>query len=185
MGMSSFCFNFDAFATPVPWLAAAMILAALPATAIADDPPLQAAVRPVPRQIAQANTIIIAGVDDITLGTWPGAGDLQGFSQHCVGTNAGGRRFGIVVTGSGAGGSFALSNGVSTLPFTVQYSDRRGTATVTPGVTLGNRRGQRLNQCRNIRRERMRISVRILSSDLSNATAGSYSGMLTLTVTPE
>ena len=165
--MSFCCKTFDAIAKRGALIAAVMILAAIPATAKAAD------------------EIIIDGLDDIVLGTWPGAGDLQGFSQHCVGTNAGGRRFGIVVTGSGAGGSFVLSNGVSALPFTVQYRDRRGTATVTPGVTLGNRRGQGLNQCRNIRRERMRISVRILSSDLSNATAGSYSGRLTLTVTPE
>ncbi|MEN8195980.1 MAG: hypothetical protein ABFS30_05605, partial [Pseudomonadota bacterium] len=106
-------------------------------------------------------------------------------SQHCVGTNANGRRFGIVITGSGAGGTFVLSNGVSALPFSVQYNDGTGATAVTPGVTLANRAAQGFGECKNINAENIRISVRVLSSDLSTATPGSYSGGLTLTVTPE
>lgn len=178
---------FDSLAKQGVRVAATLTLVALPSAAVAGGPPLQTAARVVPPQVAATPgaKIIVAGLDDIVLGTWPGSGDLQGLSQHCVGTNSNPRVFGIVVTGSGAGGSFVLSNGVSALPFTVQYDDGSGATTVTPGVTLANRAAQAFGECKNINAENMQISVRILSSDLSTATPGSYSGGLTLTVTPE
>lgn len=131
----------------------------------------------------------INNLDDISLGAWPGFGNLIANDDLCV-VNDGPRprRYQIVALGSGPGGSFSLTNGITELDYIARYNDRSGVTgnlELQPGVALTNRRRARgrANQCPN--RVNANIQIEILDVELQQATPGGYNGTLTLTITPE
>jgi hypothetical protein len=137
---------------------------------------------------ARAQQVIINGLDDIDLGTWPGFGSMVATMDHCLGIGNGTSDRGrLTITGSGAGGAFALSGGVGTtpLPFTVDYNPRSaGWRAVTAGVALTNLRGTRATNCL-AGAQGSQLRVTIAESDITAARAATYSGVLTLVVAPE
>lgn len=133
---------------------------------------------------AQSSQILINQLEDYSLGTWSGSGNMALTLQHCVGPTTG--TFRVTAQGSGAGGAFILSNGLSTLPFRVEYRGRDGGfQQLATGVPLTGLQGDALTQCVNLRQQRERLRITVLAADLTVATAGTYNGSLTLTVAPE
>ena len=138
----------------------------------------------LPPAEARAQTVIINKLDDLNFGSWSGNGNITRTSRHCVASTAAGNLFNVTITGNGPGGSFTLASGPSALPYRVWYRDWPGQAwqQVTPGVTLFNLRGR--NNPNNCQGQRQRLRVRFMANDLAAASAGSYSGTLTLLVGP-
>jgi hypothetical protein len=136
---------------------------------------------------AQAQTqIIINQLDDISLGTWSGSGNMTGNSKHCVGTSPNNRNYLITATGSGAAAAFTITNGTTPLAYTVSYKERGSAAwtDLTSGVASGPYQGWRLDRCQ-AGRERQRVRVRFFAANLIAATAGTYNGTLYLLVAPQ
>lgn len=137
---------------------------------------------------ARAQQVIVNGLDDVDLGTWPGFGSMVASMDHCLGIGNGANDRGrLTITGSGIGGAFTLSGGVGTtpLPFTVDYNPRgAGWRAVTAGVALTNLRGTRATNCV-AGAQGSQLRVTIAESDIAAARAATYSGVLTLVVAPE
>ena len=133
---------------------------------------------------AFGQTVVINKLDDLNLGTWSGNGNITRTSRHCVASTAPGDLFNITITGDGPGGVFELAGGASSLPYRVFYRDWPGNpwAQVAPGVTVFNLRGR--NNPNNCAGQRQRLRVRFMGADLAAVMAGSYSGTLTLVVSP-
>ena len=72
------------------------------------------------------------------------------------------------------------------LSYKVEYAGRGGSFTqLSPGVALTNLTGDTQSQCTGLTRQNERVRVTILATNLAAATAGNYSGTLTLVVAPE
>lgn len=135
-------------------------------------------------QPALGQTIIINQLEDFSLGTWSGSGNMVLTLNHCVGPTS--TQYRITARGSGSGGAFTLTNGISQLAYGVQYAGRTGGfATLTAGVPRTGLTGDTQAQCTGLTRESERLRITITAANLTAATAGTYSGSLTLTVAPE
>jgi hypothetical protein len=130
------------------------------------------------------DTMRISQLNDIDLGMFSGQ-NLTGQDSLCV-FRASGLGYGVTVTGSGAGGSYTLTNGIDQLPFTVTWNDGSGATLVSPGVLLGGRANSFSgnNNCSNGTSNNATIAVTVLASDVSMnvASSGSFSGVLTIFV---
>lgn len=129
---------------------------------------------------------MIVNLQDVDLGSWLGSGPLTGEMHHCVASTTQRRDFSIRITGIGSGGAFVATNGTDSVPFSVEYNDRRGSGWVTiqaNRLTSGFR-GQTVDQC-NRGNNRQRLRVTIAESALGGVTSGSYSGALTLLIVPQ
>ncbi len=137
---------------------------------------------------AARSDVQIAGLSDLNLGTWGGAGDLTGDIGHCVLNTVPPAKFSIDVSGDGAGGAFALINGVSSLPMQLSYNDGGGFVSLTPNTPLTNQKGQnstKFTKCMNGTGAQLLIRVLVLGTDMSLANGGSYSGTIYLNVVPQ
>ena len=138
--------------------------------------------------VAPAAEVQIGELRDLSLGTWPGSGDLEAEGRHCVlGGPAG--RYAVRLTGTGPGGAFSLSNQIHELAYQVFYNDGSGYEEARAGATLTGQRGSpnnnQFNRCRSGGMSPQRIRVTIRESDLSRASAGLYTGALSVLVMPE
>lgn len=130
-----------------------------------------------------SDLVIITGLEDFDLGHWDGERRLREERRHCIASTADDERFMIVITGTGPGGSFLMSNGAAFVPFSVEYRDQKGGyEPVLPGVPKLYQVGEKDPFDCDQDEQRMRITVR--GSDLTAVPAGIYSATLTLTVTP-
>ena len=131
----------------------------------------------------------IGSLDDISLGTWRGGGNLEDEDAHCVLGGKPNGVFRLTASGSGGGGAFELANGNETLPYEVYYNDGGGYVQVDANVPEGGLQGVRRNKdfddCRQLGTGREIVRVRITETDLGRAVAGRYSGVLTLEVEPQ
>jgi len=130
----------------------------------------------------------IAGLSDLNLGTWSGAGDLTGDIGHCVLNTATPSKYSIEASGDGTGGAFALLNGASSVPMQVSYNDGKGWAAMSANTPLANRKGlnsTKFTKCLNGTGAQMLIRVLVLGSDLSLASGGTFAGTLYLNVVPQ
>ena len=132
----------------------------------------------------------ITGLSDIAFGNWTG-GDLTADQNICVGLY-GTNTFRLRATGSGdlnSANAFALSNGSDYIPYRVYFNDQNGlsgrteltAATAltnqTAGAAFWNIFGCLINNAN--------LSVLIEETELASASAGNYTGTLTVTVIPE
>lgn len=135
-----------------------------------------------------ANLAQISSLDDIDLGNYDGTSAMSGNDQVCVFSNTGG--YEVTATGDGAGNAFELSNGTDALDYGVEWADSAGAGSGTamtsgaalqfaapsgPITTPDCNGGTSLNA---------RVFVDVLATDLAVAPAGTYTGVLTLTVAP-
>ncbi len=140
---------------------------------------------------ARGGQIVIAGLDGLDLGRWPGRGDLAAVDRHCVAvTWPGPPRFHLEAFGDGPGGAFVLADGAVRLPFAAYYDDGTGVRRLRAGRVLAHLRAQRApprrGPCfRGVLGERHRIAVRVRERDLARAGAGRFRGRITLMVVPE
>ncbi|BBD96762.1 hypothetical protein SAMIE_1002630 [Sphingobium amiense] len=151
-------------------LAALMLACALP--------------RPAFAQLAQ-----LSDLSDVSFGTIVNVtSDVSQSQTVCAYSNALFSNYTVRATGSGAGGAFTLASGAATLAYEVQWNSAAnqsgGTQLtagvsqsgfisqgVTPGCTLGLTRSGSM-------------TVILRAAALSAAQAGSYSGTLTLMISP-
>jgi len=141
---------------------------------------------------ALAGGVAVTGLDAVDLGRWTGRGDLAAGDDHCVAVTPGHGppRFNLAAFGDGAGGRFELTNGATTLPFSVRYDDGRGPRPLEPGRGLAHLNGHPgtpgLERCRRgDRGARHRLEIRVRERDLARVTAGRFRGRLHLLILPE
>lgn len=143
----------------------------------------------VPLAVAHSAEVQIAGLSDLNLGRWNGTADLMGTVTHCVRSTAPGARFAIAISGDGPAGGFLLSGGAGAIPYRVAYNDGRGWIDAAPGTPIASQRGYanaiQFNRCLSGASQRQSLRVQVLGSDLGAALSGSYSGTVSLLITPE
>lgn len=134
--------------------------------------------------------IKITGVDDVTFGSYGGSGNQEDTDSLCIFITSG--NYDITATGSGDGGTtFEVEDGANDIAYNVFWADDNvtliGAATqLTHGSALGSQTGGNainlITSCTG--NENARVFVQMLEADLQAAPDGTYTGTLTLTVSP-
>lgn len=145
------------------------------------------ALGPQPLQ-AQSMKVEVSGLSDVNFGQITNfQSDLRQAQSVCVAANSNGERYSVQASGSGAGGAFALSNGDYNLPYNVEWSPNAGQSS---GVQLSSSTpltsqvtSERGPRCKNGPSASLVVVLR--ASETSKAQQGSYSGSLTLLISPE
>ena len=135
---------------------------------------------------ATAQNVQINQLSDVRFGTITAVGSDQTLSQSvCAYSGLLGGRYAITATGSGAGNAFTLANGSAVLRYEVQWSTSAGQTSGTnlvSGVALG---GQTvLLSCPTLATTNSSLIVILRATALSVATAGDYTGTLTVILSP-
>lgn len=147
------------------------------------------ALSPAPA-LAQSNNVRITKLADVAFGSIANLGvDAVSSQSICVYANTATNGYRITATGSGSGGNFALASGANQLDYEVQWNQLAGQTTgsqLAPNIPLtGQITSARQQTCNSGPPTSASLIVLMRSSVLSSATAGSYSGSLTLVVGPE
>lgn len=132
----------------------------------------------------------ISGLSDILLGfDATVAGDVVGSSTACIYRNGAGT-YSVEATGDGAADAFILANGVNTLPYSVSWDDEvsgANAAGVTSGTVLTAQSGAntQADDCSVGGGANAFVEITVDRNDVVAAPIGTYTGTLTLLVTPE
>lgn len=138
---------------------------------------------------AQASDRVrLTGLSDVNFGTITALEfDASVAQSVCLYSRTG--RYGISAVGSGSSGSFSLSGGTTTLPYTVEWSQSAGGQSGTalqPNTALTGLLAAATHQtCQSGPAASASLIIRLRGADLSAARMGSYSGTLTLIVAVE
>lgn len=130
----------------------------------------------------------ISALNDIVFGTYGGTGPLTAAETFCVYRNNTGA-YQVTLTGNsdglgGTGTDFFVTSGTDTIAYTVTYDDGSGAAAITTGTPLTGQLGDATaTDCGGV--DNTTINVSMAEADLQSAAAGTYSGLLTLLVSPE
>lgn len=140
-----------------------------------------------------ASGVRISGLSDVAFGTITNfaVDSVQSQSVCVYSKSPPSNNYRITASGSGAGGSFLLSSGSSTLPYELQWS-------ATPGQSVGSQllanqplTGQQstastaVDDCSKGPATTASLIVILRSAALAAASSGTYTGTLTLLVAPE
>lgn len=133
---------------------------------------------------ADAQGVQVSGLSDVAFGTIGSFGtDLVRSQSICAFSGLLGGRYSVTASGSGAGGAFTLSNGAATLPYDVQWNtsagQNAGTA-LTANVPLAGQ--TMLLSCPVLQATNTSLIVILRAAHLRVATAGDYSGTLTVII---
>jgi len=135
-------------------------------------------------RVALPEQIRISGLDPIALGSFDGVSDLAGSDSLCVYRNSSGAIYSLLATGDGAGGAFAVSNGVTAVPYAVEYDDGGGFTALASGVPITASGANTVAMdCGGSPNASVRVVV--LAADVNAAAPGAYIGTLTLMVAPQ
>jgi len=139
---------------------------------------------------ASAQKANISGLSDLTFTSVNFSGVDASMNQDiCVYSSTFPEKYQITASGSGTGGSFTLASGSDTLVYQVQWNSSPGQASGTPlsaGVPLaGQSSSASQKTCNSGPATSASLIVTIPFSAVDAATAGNYSGTLSLTVIPE
>lgn len=136
------------------------------------------------------NRARITGLGDVSFTGHDPATAASNAQNVCVWSNTATKAYTVTATGSGSASAFTLSNGSTTVPYSVQWAATSGqttgtalsSGTATTSLTTGA-----LNQtCSSAPTTTASLIVGIGTADLGTMTAGStYTGTLTLLVTPQ
>lgn len=130
----------------------------------------------------------IAGLSDLSLGSWWGLGPLEGTTLHCV-LSTGSGAYSVEARGDGPGGSFALLGPADSIGYETWYNDGSGWIQLGAAVPLSGRQGLsnqgQFNRCLDGKLPGAEVRVRIPETALEASLAGSYAGQLELLVAPE
>jgi hypothetical protein len=136
----------------------------------------------------------ISGLSDVNYGTINSFVDQTNSQNVCVYSAFRffgfpfARPYSVTATGNGAGGAFTLASGPQTLPYEVRWADAANQTTgtqLTAGVTESGFGNASTNQnCAGGGGENASLIVTITGTSLQTANAGSYSGVLSITITP-
>jgi len=130
--------------------------------------------------------IRIRGLRDFTWNYTTGIGDLDDNEDINISANyaAGGYR--VTGTGSGAANAFTVTDGSDTIAYAVRFNDSTGTAgntAITAGTAFTGQTGA-VSPLGNST-DNANYEVIFTEANLQAALAGTYTGVLTLTVQPE
>jgi hypothetical protein len=137
---------------------------------------------------AGAQGVQITKLSDIAFGTVADVDQDQTIRQSvCAYSGVLGGRYNVTATGSGAGGAFTLASGAAVLPYEVQWNASGGATSgtrLTANIPLsGQVSTLALPNCTLLSNSGSLI-VALRAADLGVATAGSYSGTLTIILAP-
>ncbi len=147
---------------------------------------------------SQGINVLIAGLDDLSLGTWSGTGPMEANDDLCIGRSGvgffGTGLYRIRASGDGEPAfpaAFTLSNGVNRIHYDVYFNDEAGLTgrtPLSPGVIISNQSSFGLffifNMLFGCTVQNANISIEVPETELSGA-AGTYTGTLTLLLIPE
>lgn len=129
-----------------------------------------------------AQGVQVTGLSDVAFGTIGGFGsDLVRSQSICAFSGLLGGRYSVTASGSGAGGAFTLSNGAAALPYEVQWNTTAGQSSgigLTANVPLSGQ--TMLLSCPVLQTTNTSLIVILRAAQLHVATAGNYSGTLTV-----
>ena len=140
--------------------------------------------------VAQSNNVRITKLSDVSFGTVTNLETDAVLGQSvCVFANTSSNGYWVTATGSGAGGAYTLSSASGTMGYEVQWSQMSGQSTgvqLIPNAPLsGQTSSARHQTCNSGPPTSASLIIALRSEALSSATAGSYSGTLTLVIGPE
>jgi hypothetical protein len=138
---------------------------------------------------AQAQQVRISRLTDVGFGTITALETDQRLTRNvCVYSSAAAGRYSITARGSGAANAFTIASGTQTIPYEVQWAQTSGQTVGTAlstGVALAGQTSAALNSGCTVAPTRTATLIVILrGTSLASATAGTYSGVLTLVVAP-
>lgn len=138
-----------------------------------------------------ADNARISGLTDVTFGNLTAVVD-RSISQSVVVCSYRGMpnalNYSVLATGSGAGGAFTLSSAANTLPYEVQWADspsQTGGAPLQPGVTATGFGNAATGFTCPQDPATASLTVTLRAAVLGAAQAGTYTGSLQLTISPE
>lgn len=129
-------------------------------------------------------------MSDVAFGTIANlSADAINSQSICVYSSSAGSGYNVTASGSGPSGAFQLLSGAQILPFEVQWSATSGQTSgiqLNPNVPLTGQASIASQQtCNSGPASSASLVVILRSSALTSASAGTYSGTLTLLVGPE
>jgi hypothetical protein len=138
---------------------------------------------------ARAASAQVTQLVDVSFGTITNfSSDITNSQSICVYSTQGSGKYNVTATGSGNGGAFTLSSGSNTLAYQVQWADSPNQTTgvsLSPGVTQNVLRSSATNAICAVGLSSSASLITILTADaVGSATAGDYSGTLTLLIAP-
>ncbi len=123
----------------------------------------------------------ISRLDNIGLGQWSGAGDIQVEEDFCVFRNGSGG-FSININSANAsGGNFNLV-GTGSAPYLIELDQGSGFSAVSPGATTSGYVGSSTRECGNSDNMTMRITVD--ADDLAALQSGAFSDTIVIVAEP-
>jgi hypothetical protein len=139
---------------------------------------------------ADAQSARVTGLNDLAFGSVTNLEvDAMRSDSLCAFSSSASAGYSVRASGSGAGGAFTLASGTRTLAYEVQWSSATGQSTGTAlssGVTQGGfKTAARNQQCSNNPTSTASLIVILRAAALSSATAGAYSGTLTIILAPQ
>lgn len=139
-------------------------------------------------QAAPAQQVRISRLTDVAIGSISNfTTDIVRSQNVCAHSTAASNRYSVTARGSGTGNAFTLASGTARLAYEVQWAgaigQTSGTNLVT-GVAQGGFTGRgNTSTCGNGVRTASLIVI-LRAAQVSAATAGTYSGVLTLILAP-
>jgi len=133
----------------------------------------------------------ISKLSDIVFGTVDPTVAASKSENLCVWSNTSGRAYQITASGSGGGASntFALTDGTTELPYSVEWAastgQTSGTALATGTALIGLTSSATNPTCSAGAATTASLIVKMAAADLQAAVASSYTGSLTLVLAPQ
>lgn len=132
----------------------------------------------------------ITGLSDVNFGTVSNlAVDAVQSQSICIYSNGVAQTYSVRADGTGSGGAYTLTNGGATLAYQVRWNSQAGQSNGTAlnaGALLGGQTTNAQNQtCSTGPSTTASLIVTLPATSLSSASAGTYSGTLTIIVAEE
>ena len=139
---------------------------------------------------AASNKVRVTGLSDVAFGAIANLNsDTSQSESVCLFADTNTNGYNVTATGTGPGGAFELSSGSNSLAYEVQWSSSSGQvsgAQLSPNLPLTAQSSTAVQQtCNNGPSTSASLVIFLRSGALSSATAGTYSGTLTLVVGAE
>ena len=130
----------------------------------------------------------ITGLQDVQFGAFGLGGDAVQSQSICVFSSNRIPAYSVIALGTGPGSSFALASGIDAINFDVLWSEFTGQ--MTGEELMAGQPSQDFisvathHACNNGPMTSASLIIRVREAEIANAQAGTYSGALTLIVSP-
>ncbi len=131
----------------------------------------------------------ITGLADVAFGLVASPGDKTVSQSLCVFTSSRTERYTVLAVGSGSGGQFVLNSGAFDMPYDLLWADYAGasggTMLAANALTAGFSSPVKQHSCKSGPPTSATLTVVLRDQTLQQARAGSYFGLLQITIAPE